>query len=44
MDGSTKPYVKCVIYPNEMASLWRKTPDRGRVDIHYVLECSEGLE
>lgn len=38
MDSSTKPYVKCVIYPNEMASsAWRKTPDRGRIDIHYVL-------
>lgn len=44
MDSSTKPYVKCVIYPNEMASsAWRKTPDRGRIDIHYVLGAECGL-
>lgn len=38
MDSSTKPCIKCVIYPNEMASsAWRETPDRGRVYIHHVL-------
>lgn len=38
MDSSTKPCIKCVIYPNEMASsTWRETPDRGRVHIHHVL-------
>ena len=44
MDSSTKPYIKCVIYSNEMASsAWRETPDRGRVDIHHVLGAEWGL-